>query len=126
MDEELKKTLLGVAHIILDEVRDYVKNAHLEYGVGDRDCVNAQTTPVEDISQSMPMPKIEIGDKLRTAAELSAAPVGTVVLDSGSDAWQKYGENEWGCTCDEITRYTSAESVIGWAPFTVIHLPRAD
>lgn len=59
-----------------------------------------------------------------TVDKLDALPIGSVVLDSGADAWKRYGPDDWGCTEDlTITRWETALVAAKCLPARVLYNP---
>ena len=66
--------------------------------------------------------------KPATAADLDAAPVGTIAVDSHGDAYQKSSDSEtyptwWG---PRLRRWQTARDVLTNSPVTIIWTPEED
>jgi len=152
MDDKTRDALLGGARIILDEVRNRLRDG--EYLPSQKKIVRnlEQLTDVigqlvqavfgedETPQDAEPMPKLRVGDRVTTIAQLHAlAAVGkkpVLLIDKDQDVWEWQpgedgddpGEGNWWYTANGInTGYTSQTLLRSdWHPFTIFHLPEGE
>jgi hypothetical protein len=148
MDDETKAALLNGAQAILDDVRERLRPANAQkndFSVYDAvntldqltgvigSLVNAvwgdtdETVEKKTVKPDPQMKKIEVGDRIFSAAQFTALESdddgGAILTDGENDAWQ-WHFGAWCCIVEDVSALESDELAdSGWGPFTVRWLP---